>query len=77
MTQSPSIPPQLLGLQGYGLVPGAHADFVLLHARNPAEALRLRAARLGVWRRGRRLASSLAPVAQLQLPGRPSTVNFL
>ena len=69
-------PAKLLGLQGYGLVPGAHADFVLLHARNPAEALRLRAARLGVWRRGRLLASSPAPVAQLQLPGRPSSVNF-
>lgn len=70
-------PAKLLGLEGYGLVPGAHADFVLLHARNPAEAIRLRAARLGVWRRGRLLASSPAPVAQLQLSGRPSMVNFL
>lgn len=70
-------PAQLLGLEGYGLVPGAHADFVLLHAHTPAEAIRLRAARLGVWRRGQRLASSLAPVAQLHLPGRPNNVNFL
>ena len=68
---------QLLGLEGYGLVPGAHADFVLLHARSPAEAIRLRAMRLGVWRRGRLLASSPAPVAQLHLPGRASSVNFL
>ena len=68
---------QLLGLEGYGLVAGAYADFVLLHARSPAEAMGLRATRLGVWRRGRRLASSPAPVAQLQLPGRPSSVNFL
>ena len=67
----------LVGLEGYGLVPGAHADFVLLHARNPADAIRLRAARLGVWRRGRLLASSPAPAAQLQLLGRPSSVNFL
>lgn len=70
-------PARLLGLEGYGLVPGAHADFVLLHARSPAEALRLRAARLGVWRRGRLLASSPAPVAQLQLPGRPASAHFL
>lgn len=70
-------PAKLLGLEDYGLVPGAHADFVLLHARSPAEAMGLRATRLGVWRRGRRLASSPAPVAQLQLPGRPSSVNFL
>ena len=68
---------QLLGLESYGLVPGAHADFILLHARSPAEAIRLRATRLGVWRRGRLLASSPAPVAQLHLPGRSSSVHFL
>ena len=70
-------PARLLGLEGYGLAAGCHADFVLLHARNPVEALRLRAARLGVWRRGRRIASSPAPVAQLDLPGRPEIVDFL
>lgn len=70
-------PARLLGLEGYGLAPGCHADFVLLHARNPVEAIRLRAARLGVWRRGKRLASQPAPTAGLHLPGRPSTVNFI
>lgn len=70
-------PARLLGLEGYGLAPGCHADFVLLHARNPAEAIRLRAARLGVWRRGKRVASQPAPTAALHLPGRPSTVNFI
>lgn len=70
-------PARLLGLEGYGLAPGCHADFVLLHARNPAEAIRLRAARLGVWRRGRRVASQPAPTAALDLPGRPGTVSFM
>ena len=70
-------PARLLGLEGYGLTPGCHADFVLLHARNPAEAIRLRAARLGVWRRGKRVASQPAPTAALHLPERPSTVNFI
>ena len=70
-------PARLLGLEGYGIVPGCHADFVLLHARNPAEAIRLRAARLGVWRRGKRVASQPSPIAALHLPGRPSTVNFI
>lgn len=70
-------PARLLGLEGYGLAPGCHADFVLLYARNPAEAIRLRAARLGVWRRGKRVASQPAPTAALHLPGRPSTVNFI
>lgn len=70
-------PARLLGLEGYGLAPGCHADFVLLHARNPAEAIRLRAARLGVWRRGQRVANQPAPTAALNLPGRPGTVSFM
>ena len=70
-------PARLLGLEGYGLTPGCHADFVLLHARNPAEAIRLRAARLGVWRRGQRVASQPAPTAALNLPGRPGNVDFM
>jgi len=70
-------PAQLLGLEGYGLQPGCHADFVLLHARDPAEAIRLRAARLAVYRRGKRIAQSPAPVSQLTLPGaRNSTWIF-
>jgi cytosine deaminase len=35
-----------------GLAVGREASFVLLQARDPVEALRLRAQRLGVWRRG-------------------------
>jgi len=51
-------PARLLGLEAYGLEAGCHADFVLLHARDTVEAIRLRAARLAVFRRGRRVASS-------------------
>ncbi|MCW5220176.1 cytosine deaminase [Verminephrobacter aporrectodeae subsp. tuberculatae] len=74
VTQNPA---RLLGLQDYGLAPGCHADFVLLHARSPAEAMRLRAARLAVYRRGKRIASSPAPLATLNLAGRPDGVDFL
>ncbi len=70
-------PAQLLGLEGYGLAAGCHADFVLLHARDAVEAIRLRAARLAVFRRGRRVASSPAPVAQLHLPERPENLIFI
>lgn len=70
-------PARLLGLQDYGLAPGCNADFVLLHARSPAEALRLRATRLAVYRRGKKIASSPAPVARLDLPGRGAGVDFL
>ena len=70
-------PARLLGLERYGLEAGCHADFVLLHARDAVEAIRLRAARLAVFRRGRQVASSPAPQARLTLPGRPESVDFL
>ena len=70
-------PARLLGLEGYGIAPGCHADFVLLHARNPVDAIRLRAARLSVWRRGKRVANQPAPTALLHLPGRPGSMSFL
>ncbi|WP_182341567.1 amidohydrolase family protein [Comamonas koreensis] len=70
-------PARLLGLQGYGIEQGANADFVLLHAKDPVEALRLKATRLGVWRRGQRIASTPAPVATLNVPGRPASTTLL
>jgi cytosine deaminase len=70
-------PARILGLDGYGLAPGCHADFVLLQAREPVEAIRLRAARLAVVRRGRVVAETPAATATLDLPGRPGTVDFL
>ena len=73
VTQTPA---EILGLQGYGITPGCHADLVLLQARDPVEAIRLRATRLAVVRRGRVIARTPAATAMLQLPGRPETVSF-
>lgn len=70
-------PAKILQLEGHGLEAGCHADFVLLQARDPIEALRLRATRLRVYRRGRLLASTPAATASLQLPGRPASVDWL
>jgi cytosine deaminase len=70
-------PARILGLEGYGLEPGCRADFVLLQARSPAEAIRLRAARLLVVRGGRVLARTPRAATALALPGRPATVDFL
>ena len=67
---------RVLGLEGYGLDVGCHADFVLLQARSPVEALRLRAQRLLVVRRGQVLSRSAPVVAQLSLPGRPALMDF-
>jgi cytosine deaminase len=67
---------KVLGLEGYGLDVGCHADFVLLQARDPIEAIRLRAARLVVVRRGEVVAQSAPATAQLRLPGRPAKVDW-
>jgi cytosine deaminase len=67
----------VLGLDGYGLAPGNRADMVLLQARDPAEAIRLRATRLLVVRDGRVLARSAPATATLDLPGRPASVDWV
>lgn len=68
---------RVLGLENYGLEVGCHADFVLLQARDPVEALRLRATRLQVFKRGKLLAQTPATVAQLHLPGRPGQTRWM
>jgi cytosine deaminase len=67
---------QILGLGGYGIAPGQYADLVLLQARDPIEAIRLRANRLMVVRRGQIVARTPAATASLSLPGRPETVDW-
>ena len=67
---------RILGLEGYGLEVGCNADFVLLQARDVVEAIRLRAVRLAVVRRGRVIARTPAARAALDLPGRPSAVDW-
>jgi cytosine deaminase len=69
-------PASILGLTGYGVAPGCNADLVLLQARDPVEAIRLRATRLAVIRRGRVIARTPAATAALQLPGRPESIDF-
>jgi cytosine deaminase len=68
---------RVMGLERYGLAPGCDASFVLLQARDPAEAIRLRAARLQVVRKGQVLAESPPATASLRLPGRPGTTAFM
>jgi cytosine deaminase len=69
-------PARILGLEGYGVAPGCRADFVLLQARDPVEAIRLRATRLQVFRAGELIAESPAAVATLHVPGRPGHVDW-
>ncbi len=67
---------RVMGLPDYGLAVGCHADFVLLQASSPAEALRLRATRLAVIRRGKVIARTPAATASLALAGRPAQVDW-
>ncbi len=69
-------PAKILGLQGYGLDIGCNGDLVVLDAANPIEAIRLRAARLAVVRRGKIISRSPAAHAELNLPGRPARADF-
>lgn len=71
-----STPARILGLEGYGIAPGCHADLVLLDAATPVEAIRLRAARRLVLRRGQVISEAPPAAARLNLPGRPATVDF-
>ena len=69
-------PARILGLEGYGIAPGCHADLVLLDAGSTVEAIRLHAARRVVIRRGAVVSESPRAVATLSLPGRPGSTAF-
>ncbi len=66
----------VLGLDSYGLEPGCRGDFVLLQARSPVEAIRLRAQRLLVVRAGVVLATAAPSVSVVRLPGREGAIDF-
>ncbi len=69
------IPARILGLEGYGLAVGAYADMVLLQAADPIEAVRLRATRLLVIRRGEIIARTAPRTTELSLGGRPASLD--
>ena len=69
-------PAKLMHLKGYGIEKGCRADFVLLQARDPVEALRLRATRLKVFKHGKVIAETAPAVSRLSLPDRPDTTSW-
>ncbi|MCY3876167.1 MAG: amidohydrolase family protein [Rhodobacteraceae bacterium] len=68
---------EVMHLEGYGLEPGCNADLVVLQARSPVEAIRLRANRLYVLRRGKVIAESAPQVVSLALGDERKTVDFI
>jgi cytosine deaminase len=68
-------PAKVMHLEGYGLAVGNNADMVVLQAHDPIEAIRLRARRLAVVRRGKVIAETAAEQPALHLDGRPSRID--
>ncbi len=68
---------KVMHLPNYGMAAGCEASFVLLQARDAIEAIRLRATRLKVYKRGRLLAESAPATTQLTLPARPAQTAFM
>ena len=66
---------KIMGLEGYGLDVGCNGDLMVLQAADPIEAIRLKARRLFVVRRGQVIAESPRAVTRLDLPGRPAEVD--
>jgi cytosine deaminase len=65
-----------LGIENYGIEPGCNADIVILQARDPQEALRLKPARLFVIRRGTVIAETPPVISRLELGDKTSDVDF-
>lgn len=63
-----------MGLTDYGIAVGKPADLVVLDARDPIEAIRLRPPRLAVLKGGRVIAKARPRESMLEIAGRPSSV---
>ena len=67
---------KVMHLPNYGIAAGCDASFVLLQARDAVEAIRLRATRLKVWKKGKLLAETAPVQSSLHLASRPQTTRF-
>ncbi|NIZ01834.1 amidohydrolase family protein [Thalassospira lucentensis] len=70
-----SEPAKIMGIEGYGIEVGNNADFVVLQARDTIEAIRVRANRLFVIRRGKIIAETPMTQTRLHLSDRPDHVR--
>jgi cytosine deaminase len=64
-----------MGLPDPTIREGGPASMVVLQAKDPIEAVRMKAARLAVIRNGKVLAQAAPRISQLSLPGRPATLD--
>ena len=66
---------QIMNLEGYGLNVGCKANFNLLQAHDPIEALRLKAQRIKVIRGGKIIAQNSPVITKMFVTGRPRFVD--
>ena len=66
---------EIMGLEKYGVEVGNYADMVVLQAKDPIEAIRLRPTRLAVIRRGKLISQTTPSVSKLHLPERPDELK--
>jgi cytosine deaminase len=71
------VPAAIMGLEGYGIEKGCNADLVILQAKDPIEALRLKANRLFVIRRGKVISTYPTAESHLNISGRPKIQNYI
>ena len=69
-------PARTLQLERYGLEVGCNADMVVLQAKDPTEAIRLRANRLFVIRRGEIISRSAPVVSDVRFMGEDVRTSF-
>jgi cytosine deaminase len=65
-----------MGLEGYGIAPGCWADMVVLQAADSIEAIRIRAERLFVIRRGEVIAQAPVRESLVRFGGAEKKVDF-
>lgn len=64
-----------MGIEGYGLAIGCKADLVVLQAADVQEALRLKPARLYVFKAGKVISRTAPRISELFLEGRPASID--
>ena len=67
---------KIMNLEGYGIEKGYKANFNLLQARDPIEAIRLKAHRLLVVRSGKIIAKNSPILTEMFIEGRPTSVDL-
>jgi cytosine deaminase len=69
-------PAKIMQLAHYGIIPGNHADLVVLQAEDAFEAIRLSAERLFIIRRGKILAQAAPRQSLVNFAGRGFAIDF-